>query len=636
MRSARQQPVRVGWVGSAPVIVSRTVCWWVLFLLGSSRGSSALAQTLMDFGDPRFPHAVACRRMEVLEAQRLDASLRFLAVAEEIASDPRGSRGRRTELLGEAQRLADSIAFLDEQLVEADSAVAAATCDLIMVLEGQCEAARRAAGEADPEGRPALEVQARALQAEIDALRTPERRGMGVHPLRAGASTLSALERVVAGERARLHRLERIRDELRIFLGYLRVFDETGMPPSVRAETGGAAEPGCDPSSCPTGFSASPADMPLEHVRPEGGGTGEGGSAAGVTVASLDRLLERLAVHSGRSGSASPEEGEAVGGVTRETGVSVGFLGFRRQGEGRSGLSLKVGTSFLFTRVLGPSTQLTVEPWLGTRSVHLDPGSSAEMGAEVRETLTGAIGAGAFRWQVTSWQKGRFLSDPLPLPAYLEPGRREGGVATRVAVALRSPWTLEVGGGGDWVRYGPEDWKALSRHGVNASVALARYGASHSARLSLLASRHAFALEADPRREDTRLGAGGDWSHEGRVVVRLSAGATWNDSRLPAYDYRSGRAALVLSAPWGKGSLQAYGALARQNYLNPGSEDRRVAPSDQDTGSILALQFTRPLGATRTLAFRAEWSRSETGFGNDFYQRFGTSVQVAFRGLGSD
>ena len=91
---------------------------------------------------------------------------------------------------------------------------------------------------------------------------------------------------------------------------------------------------------------------------------------------------------------------------------------------------------------------------------------------------------------------------------------------------------------------------------------------------------------------------------------------------------------MVLSAPCGRGSILGYGALAHKSYLNPGPVDGRVAPSDQDTGSIMALQFTRPLDATHALTLRAEWSRSETGFRNDFYQRFGTSIQVNFRGLG--
>jgi hypothetical protein len=172
----------------------------------------------------------------------------------------------------------------------------------------------------------------------------------------------------------------------------------------------------------------------------------------------------------------------------------------------------------------------------------------------------------------------------------------------------------------------------MDRQGVNAVVAATRASPSASARVSLLAARHGFPHEAG-RRTDTRLGVGADWSAEGRSVLRLSVGVARNDSGLQAYDYRTGRAAVVVSAPWGANSLQGYGALAVQRYANPGSGDRRVAPSDQDTGSLLALQLTRPLGSTRALTLRAEWARSVTGFGSDLYHRFGTSVQVAFRGL---
>jgi hypothetical protein len=133
---------------------------------------------------------------------------------------------------------------------------------------------------------------------------------------------------------------------------------------------------------------------------------------------------------------------------------------------------------------------------------------------------------------------------------------------------------------------------------------------------------------------DTRFGAVADWTLEGRVVLRLSVGGAWNDSRLSAYDYRSARAAVVFSAPWRSSSIQVYGALSHRNYLHPGPEDALVAPSDQVTGSIVVLQLTRPFLATHSMAVRAEWSRSETGFRNDFYQRFGISAQLSFRGLG--
>jgi hypothetical protein len=188
------------------------------------------------------------------------------------------------------------------------------------------------------------------------------------------------------------------------------------------------------------------------------------------------------------------------------------------------------------------------------------------------------------------------------------------------------------------VRYGPAEWKALNRQGVSGSLGMAWRGQSGSARVSWRGSRHAFqqlSSPFQPRREDSRMGVEVDGSVEGTMVVRLSAGVSWNDSRLTAYDFRSGRAAVVVSAPWGHSSIQAYAALAHQTYLNPGAEGERVAPSDQDMGSVLALQLTRPLHGDRSLTLRGEWSRSETGFRNDFHQRFATSVHLSFRRPGS-
>jgi hypothetical protein len=91
---------------------------------------------------------------------------------------------------------------------------------------------------------------------------------------------------------------------------------------------------------------------------------------------------------------------------------------------------------------------------------------------------------------------------------------------------------------------------------------------------------------------------------------------------------------VVLSAPWADGSVQGHGALAYQSYRDPGPENAWETPSDQDTGSTLALQYARPLAGTRTLALRAEWSRSESGFRSDFHHRLGASVQLTFRGTG--
>jgi hypothetical protein len=151
--------------------------------------------------------------------------------------------------------------------------------------------------------------------------------------------------------------------------------------------------------------------------------------------------------------------------------------------------------------------------------------------------------------------------------------------------------------------------------------------------MSFLASRHGFRHAGDSSRVDTRMGVGADGSLDGKVVVRPSAGVAWNDSRVSAYDFRSERAALVVSAPLGSGSVQGYGAFTHQSYLNPGPGEGSLGPSDEDTGTLLALQLARSRGAGPARTWRVEWARSETGFGRESYQRLGASVQVAFRGL---
>jgi hypothetical protein len=616
----------------------------LLFALGSWPGTSSLAQTLTDPAALRFSHTVEARRAEVLEESRHEAAERLVAVAREVLSLREGPGTRKTELLGEAQYLADSIALLDQEIEEAVPAAREARRGLIRALEGQVATLRQALQDADPQRRPALEARLRELETELGPLHELEREPPAAHPLSLHTTTLAALAHTAGGELARLRNLRTLQDELRLYMGNLRLFDETGMPPSLRAQTGGDPDPG---GTCPIGCPVTepppaPADLPLDHFRPGGPGDREGAVALPVTPASLHRLREQLVPHVGPPDGpavAPAEEEHALlwedlGGVTRDTQIGMTFMGFRGGGVGRSGVGLRIGTSALFSRPLGGAMHLTVEPWLGARAVQLDMAAASEAAAELRGTLAGSFRAGHLRWQVTSWQKGRFLSDPLPLPAYLEPGRKEGGLAGRGALALHPDWDLEMLGGGDLVRYGPEDWKVLDRQGFNGSVGLARRGESGFARLSVMGSRHQFAAGDGLPREDTRMGVGADWSTERKVVLRLSAGMAWNDSRDPAYDARSGRAALVVSAPWRGGSIQGYGSLAHQRYANPGPEEERVAPSDEDRGSVVALQLTRPMDATHILTLRAEWSRSESGFRDDFYQRFGLSFHVSFRGLG--
>ena len=63
--------------------------------------------------------------------------------------------------------------------------------------------------------------------------------------------------------------------------------------------------------------------------------------------------------------------------------------------------------------------------------------------------------------------------------------------------------------------------------------------------------------------------------------------------------------------------------------------EARVAPSDQDTGSLVVLQLTRPLASGNVVRLRGEWSRSETGFRNVFFQRLGFTALYSIRVAGA-
>jgi len=612
--------------------------WLLVFLVpGWLPASPALAQQPADPSALRPVHAFQARWVDDLHASRNETARRFLDVAREILALADADERRRAELLGEAQGLADLLASLDDQVEEAVAAERETRRRLIRALEARAASLRQAAETADSTERPGPAARVRELEAELEALRARDTRVARAAPLDTAAATLSALAEVVAEEQRRLSTIQMVQDELRLFLGSLRLFDETSMPPSGGGEAGGDPGAPCPPAACP--ISGTPGDVPLAHVRPEGPAGGDAPSE--TTPASLARLRARITAYAdpgaapADSGSLVPDDRIPAGAVTRETVVGASVMGFRGDAGGLGGLGPKVGTSFSFTRLLGASLQLAVEPSLGARALRADVSTVAEVAGEVREALTKASPDGRPRWQVMSWQKGRFLSEALPAPGYLEPGRAEGGVGGRLMVPLHGPWGLELEGGADALRYEPDDWKVLDRHGLNAATGLAWRGESRSARLSLRGSHHDFphpASTLDPRRKDTRLAVEVEGALEGRVVARLNGGVSWNRSRLDAYDYRSVRGAVVLSAPWGHRSVQAYLAHAHQVYLNPGTEDRRVAPSDQDSGSILAVQYSRPLSAGTSLLLRGEWSRSVTGFQNDFYQRFGLSAHVTFRG----
>lgn len=551
----------------------------------------------MDPSDPRFPLAVAVRRVELREAERSALVERLLAAAEGVLTEG----GDRTASLARAAALADTLALVDADLQAGRGAV------------DEARARARAAGVADEEVAD--------LAAGADPLRHP-------HPIRGHEDALGALARAVEMEAVREAASRRRAGEMRLLLGSLRLFDETGMPPSGRTQSGSGGEPGCPTSSCPTDLAFLPADAPWEHAPAGGGEVGPPGSRP--DEAALRRLGAWLADALGRErAEPSPPRGGGVEGG--ELSVGVGGTGFRSRGEGRAGPGFVASAAWMGERDLGGGRRLVLEPVVGIRSFRVSSGSAGEVAAEARETLAGAVGSGGARWQVAAWQKGRHLSRELPPPVYLEPCRVEGGVVARLSREIRSGVAVEVGGGGDAVRYFDEGWREVDRLGWSGSVALVGWRPWRTGRLSLSGARHVFPAATGVERTDTRVGVGADAKLEGRVVMNVSLSLVASTSTRPGYDHGAARGAWALAAPWGGGSVQAYLALAYLGYRGGGALGA-PAPSDEDAGALVAVQLTRPAGPGRVMRARVQWARSRTGFGAETVERVGAWVQVALDG----
>lgn len=599
--------------------------WLVLVVACAAPAAApAAAQGGGEIEGLRSTYALQRPWAEGVRAHRAEVTDRVMEIARAVMETEAGPR--RTALLADAQVVVEQLVAVDDELAAAETALAETRVRLENALEARIERLRAAADTAAAV-RDSLLARARALEAERSAL---ERGAPGGVDSGAGAalagveSAVASLARIAAEERDRLATLDRLRDELRVFVGGLRLFDETGMPPSARSGTDDEPGAGCPVSSCPvSGFSPTDGLVPDHET---GRAPGDRGAVVGeVTVASLADLLGDLDRYVDGVVAEVPQPA-----WSREVTVGMAAMGFRALEGDREGVGPTAGASWVLGYALGSALELTVEPSLGIRTLRVGD-TFLEGAAEVRETLSHVGGGG--RWEVGAWQRLRLVPEASVPQGYLEPGRGEGGVVGRFVIPVGARWQADLMTTGDAVRYAPETWQILNRQGVGGGAGVARLGTTGSARLAVQAAHYRFPERASPlapHRADTRVSVSIDGALEGETVIRFSAAGTWNRSRIAAYDYAAARAAVVTSVPWGGRSFQLYAGMARQSYPDPGAGE--VVVRDDDTGSVVALQYSHPMDGGRVLAARVGWMRSRTGLGDDFYQRLWASLRLGFRG----
>jgi hypothetical protein len=312
--------------------------------------------------------------------------------------------------------------------------------------------------------------------------------------------------------------------------------------------------------------------------------------------------------------------------------VSAGpeFLVFQANDVTEGSFAARASGGLLWT-TRSNSLVLAVEPRAGLRFLSFEEHASSELIADLLASLGSVPRGQGLRWQVGLRGKARDLSDPPRLPAYLEPGRGEGWADAVVGLHAGAGWMIEARGSAGFVRYSPKQWRVLDRNSALGALSINHALGPGVARFTVAVGGEDYTDPLSFSREDSRWGLRFDWATSQTIFLQLEGGLAWSYSNIAGFDYRSQRAALLLSAPLGGASVQVYAGIAFKNYTDPGSPGARVAPSDRDNGSFVIVQATQPVGSTTSVHLRAEWSRSETGFRNQYFRRLGFSALFSLR-----
>ncbi len=317
--------------------------------------------------------------------------------------------------------------------------------------------------------------------------------------------------------------------------------------------------------------------------------------------------------------------------VRHDVMVGPEFLFFQDDFSSEGSVAGRASGGLSWRSRVGRQLALTFEPRAGVRVLDFADRTSTEVVLDAAAILASSSPNRSLSWQVEFAPKLRAVSDPPDLPAYLDPGRAELWTSASFAASVAPGWELEARGSGGVVRYSPDEWQVLDRSGYQGSLALLHALGPGLARVTLAGGGEAYVERGLVDRDDTSWSVQAQWVTGEPIFIQLDAGFAWNGSSRDGFDYRSSRAAILISAPLGRGSAQLYSAVAAKTYTNPGPPGARVAPSDRDTGSFVIAQVTQPLGASTNLHLRGEWSRSESGFRDLYFQRFGFSALLSFR-----
>ena len=140
----------------------------------------------------------------------------------------------------------------------------------------------------------------------------------------------------------------------------------------------------------------------------------------------------------------------------------------------------------------------------------------------------------------------------------------------------------------------------------------------------------------DPFRRDHTARVGLEWTYPGDVFAQVGVDGALNrsNSNRPEYDAVSLRALLTAPLPHAF-SLNVFSVFTFKSYVHDTEYTRLVPGEEADNASVAYVQISHALASNLDGAIRFAWTRAETDIGDEYYQRFGASVQFNYRPLGN-
>jgi len=240
--------------------------------------------------------------------------------------------------------------------------------------------------------------------------------------------------------------------------------------------------------------------------------------------------------------------------------------------------------------------------------------------------------------------RGRAVQDRPPMPLFLQPGFGTGSLGVRLQSNEVDRMTFDLGFDAEWADYSAREFSApldlLDRRtsGVEAGAtwtAGSVVRVSGGFRRSVYPNQATFSV-VEPERRDHTVHAAVSWSVDRPDVsaeVGLEGTLNRSNSMRPEYDALAGRALVSVPLPLDVGAT-VLAVLTAKRYVSQSDFTLLVPGEEADNASVLYLDLARPIALGLDGSVRLGWTRAEADVGDQYFQRFGASLQLRYRPAG--